>query len=325
MPSYIELDKQGSFPPSSDISKLIFGVNTNNNATLTDVNGQTTIIGGGGTGLYIPKPIVYASKSVGNFGNHLYNENISNLGDGSGLPGAIQNSWDQSGLQLTYDTMDNTFLNYNPKYFLFVYYGNKKMSRPTLSNPNNRLNSKFGKYFVHPPNYSGGTNISTYKNFSGDENLYFNKYNPFFTDFITEWDVTPGSGKQTTLSGFNPLRYYYSKINNNFGLRAQEFFPIRVDDVIGDLSDNRVSVTTTKTYKRYRTPQTTPIQTYVNPRLNLHINFAIVINDPSNSGRYLIGPVSETVRIYPKSGYFYDDIINNDTYKYFYTWTWKFV
>jgi hypothetical protein len=48
MPSYIELDKQASFPASSDVGKLIFGVNTSNQAALTDVSGNTTIIGSGG-------------------------------------------------------------------------------------------------------------------------------------------------------------------------------------------------------------------------------------------------------------------------------------
>ena len=49
MPSYIELDKQSSFPSSSDVSKLIFGVNTSNEATLTDSNGTTYNFGSGST------------------------------------------------------------------------------------------------------------------------------------------------------------------------------------------------------------------------------------------------------------------------------------
>lgn len=49
MPSYIELDKQSTFPSSSDVSKLIFGVNTSNEATLTDSNGTTYNFGTGST------------------------------------------------------------------------------------------------------------------------------------------------------------------------------------------------------------------------------------------------------------------------------------
>jgi hypothetical protein len=49
MPSYIELDKQSTFPSSSDVGKLIFGVNTSNEATLTDSNGTTYNFGTGST------------------------------------------------------------------------------------------------------------------------------------------------------------------------------------------------------------------------------------------------------------------------------------
>ena len=47
MPSYIELDKQLSFPASSNVGKLILGVNSSEKATLTDSAGVTTVIGGG--------------------------------------------------------------------------------------------------------------------------------------------------------------------------------------------------------------------------------------------------------------------------------------
>jgi hypothetical protein len=41
MPSYIELDKQGSFPASSDVGKLILGFNTDGSLQATDNNGQS--------------------------------------------------------------------------------------------------------------------------------------------------------------------------------------------------------------------------------------------------------------------------------------------
>jgi hypothetical protein len=41
MPSYIELDKQASFPASSDVSKIILGINTNNVLQITNNNGQS--------------------------------------------------------------------------------------------------------------------------------------------------------------------------------------------------------------------------------------------------------------------------------------------
>jgi uncharacterized delta-60 repeat protein len=45
MASYIELDKQSSFPPSSNVGKVIFGVDSNGNITLTNSSGETIPIG----------------------------------------------------------------------------------------------------------------------------------------------------------------------------------------------------------------------------------------------------------------------------------------
>ena len=54
MASYIELNKQSSFPASSDSGKVIFGINSSGNITLTNSSGITTPIGaspsGGGGG-----------------------------------------------------------------------------------------------------------------------------------------------------------------------------------------------------------------------------------------------------------------------------------
>ena len=47
MPSYIELDKQASFPSSSNAGNVILGVNTLGQVTLTNNDGQTTPISGG--------------------------------------------------------------------------------------------------------------------------------------------------------------------------------------------------------------------------------------------------------------------------------------
>jgi hypothetical protein len=41
MPSYIELDKQSSFPASSDVGKLILGFNNDGSLQATDNNGQS--------------------------------------------------------------------------------------------------------------------------------------------------------------------------------------------------------------------------------------------------------------------------------------------
>lgn len=50
MASYIELNKQSSFPPSSGAGKVIFGVNSSGNITLTNSSGLTTPIGASPSG-----------------------------------------------------------------------------------------------------------------------------------------------------------------------------------------------------------------------------------------------------------------------------------
>ena len=47
MPGYIELDKQASFPSSSNVGKVILGVTSNGNVTTTNNEGVTTIVNGG--------------------------------------------------------------------------------------------------------------------------------------------------------------------------------------------------------------------------------------------------------------------------------------
>ncbi len=48
MPSYIEIDQNLNFPSSSGAGKVIFGVNTSGQATITNNAGVTTVIGSGG-------------------------------------------------------------------------------------------------------------------------------------------------------------------------------------------------------------------------------------------------------------------------------------
>jgi hypothetical protein len=54
MPSYIEIDQNVTFPSSSGAGKVIFGVNANKEATITDNTGATTVIGSGGGGSVTP-------------------------------------------------------------------------------------------------------------------------------------------------------------------------------------------------------------------------------------------------------------------------------
>ena len=58
MASYIELDKQSSFPPSSNVGKVIFGVDSSGSVVITNSSGVTTPIGSGGSLPYLE----YVSK-----------------------------------------------------------------------------------------------------------------------------------------------------------------------------------------------------------------------------------------------------------------------
>jgi C1A family cysteine protease len=57
MPSYIELDKQSTFPASSSIGKSILGIGNNNLLQITDNNGSSTNVAGNAIKTYVAKLI----------------------------------------------------------------------------------------------------------------------------------------------------------------------------------------------------------------------------------------------------------------------------
>lgn len=277
--------------------------------------------GGGGTGLIIPKPIVYSTTTTSP-GQHTYNAPLSSLGDGNGVPGSIIDSWYPEALKLTYQTGDLSFLAHNPKYFLFVYNSAAKYRKTCINYPNTRINNeKYGKYFAHPPNITGSLNTTAvsnaaYANFSGNTPITSGT-NPNFSSFSTEWNVNTNTGQPTVLTGFNPLRFYWN-INTASSV-ASEFFPWPVAD------SGSLSVTTARNFDRFAGANHSPTPLPPTPRVNLYVKFAIVVDDPSNVGRYIIGPMSDTIKVYPRAGYFDDDINMTGTQKYYYTWTTRYV
>ena len=260
-------------------------------------------------GINIPQPISYRSTFQV---SHNYNTPLP------GTPGTITNSWNDEMLKLTYQTSDLTFLNYNPKYFLFVYQGSHKFGKSNNSYPNTRINNnKFGKYFSHPVNAEGSKNagityIPTYTNFSGHGHIDNTQIDGDFNKYRTEWDLlspikyNSNTGQPTILTGFNPLRWYWTNYTYN---RGDEFFPWPISNITG------LSVATIKSHTRW------PSGGNPHPRVNLYIKFAIVIQNPFNTKNYLIGPMSDTIKIFPKSGYFDD----GGTNKYYYAWGTKIV
>ncbi len=343
MPSYIELNKQVSVPSASDASKIILSINSSGQVTTTDNTGQTSPVGGGGLGITIPKPIPYSTK---NPIDHSFNQLISSLGDGSGVPGAvIASPWNNDILKLTYQTDDLSFLSHNPKYFLFVYYKSGKMGGlNSPQHPNTRANNnKYGRYFAHPSSYTGSyiddgmggwnpsfTSTATYTNFSNGGDDFGGGANPrytsSFTAFTTEWSVATGSGQPTLLTDFDPLRFYWFKNDiDAYQYRGKSFFPFRTDFATGS-NTYAISTATNHTYRRWAvdgSQTANGVTTYGKPRVNLYCKFAIVIQNPNNPSNYIIGPMSDTIKIFPMAGYFEDDVDTGNTYKYYYKLTWQ--
>ncbi len=135
MPSYIELNKNSSFPASSNSGKLIFGVNTNDKAALTDHLGNTVEIGGGGTGIVIPEPQI-----------HIIGYPIN---------------------QLNVKFSDTSFLTEenNAELFLFRWRNNH---RTKVNNPITRRRRKKSKWF-HPSTSSADTKWQGWKFFNGKQ------------------------------------------------------------------------------------------------------------------------------------------------------------
>lgn len=297
MPSYIEIDKQGTFPASSNVGKVILGVNTNNNIVITDVSGNTTQAGGG-SGIIIPTPVPYSEIKSPYVNFHVKN---------ASLPTGPLNGWIPEMLCLTYQSNETEFLNYNPRYFLYLYRNRVSTKQFNDNNEIIRTNKKFNFSFVHPASFtvnwetSGITSTGAYRNFSTGSIEEIAHFPIGYNEFTTEWDVPTGIGKQTILTGFNPSRFF----TNNFKQRGLDFFPFSYDDRF------QYSTTTVKSPKRY--PQNATV-----PRYNLYFRFAIVIDDPKNPNRYIVGPFSETVKICPLMGYFND---GNPNQKYYYAWS----
>jgi len=66
MPSYIELDKQGSFPAASNVGKTILGVNSDGTLQLTNSNGASTNVSGDAIKKYVAKLQEVGAGTVSN-------------------------------------------------------------------------------------------------------------------------------------------------------------------------------------------------------------------------------------------------------------------
>ncbi len=162
MPSYIELDKQSSFPPSSNVGKMIFGIKTNEKAALTNHLGQTIEIGGGGrggTGVVIPQPIVLFT---GNTGQYIRN-----------------------GLAIQFSDTQFISASNNPELFLFRWKKGRYSYRENISDP--RGKRKKNPKWVHPTTQGSETKWAGWKFFNGKQWHYPNGIE--LTGRTTEWAI----------------------------------------------------------------------------------------------------------------------------------------
>ncbi len=153
MPSYIELNKNSSFPASSSSGKMIFGVKTNEKAALTDHLGNTVEIGGGGTGFQIPQPIISITGTNAN-------------GVAIQLP--------DTGLDYTQG---------NPEIFLFRW---RNSHHSKFGTRKRRKKSKW----VHPSTNDANTKWQGWRFFGGSQ---IDASSTILTGRTTEWVIPSGT------------------------------------------------------------------------------------------------------------------------------------
>ena len=178
MPSYVELDKQSSFPASSNSGKLIFGVTTSDQAALTDYNGVTTIIGGG-SGIQIPTPIIGITGLTTDLVVHFLDQGFD-------------------------------FTTGNPELFLFRWRNNSKKKITAV--PDN-IKKRNTSRWVHPTTDDADVKWDGWKFFNGRQKT---PYNGIVTGRITEFEV-PSTIKpyERFLVNFNKYMFWYSFDGSN--------------------------------------------------------------------------------------------------------------
>lgn len=155
MPSYIEIDKSGSFPPSSNVGKMILGITSDAQASLTDHLGNTTIIGG--SGIQIPIPIVSLTSNTNSIG-------------------------------IKFSDYGFDFTQNNPEIFLFRWR-NKRRTKIPNSGGLKRIKPSG---WVHPTTDGADLKWDGWKFFNGEQK--FNKmygYAGTITGRVTEWAIPP--------------------------------------------------------------------------------------------------------------------------------------
>ena len=152
MPSYVEFNKTNTYPASSENGKLTMVLNNSTEIALTDHNGNTTIIGGGGSGIVIPQPIIH-------------------------IVGYPTN-------QLSVKFSDTSFLTSQNNAEIFLFRWRNRHRSKTVT-PTVRIRRKKSKWY-HPSTASADTKWQGWKFFNGKQ---YDRDGFEITGRITEWGL----------------------------------------------------------------------------------------------------------------------------------------
>ena len=218
------------------------------------------------SGVFIPEPQIHLNGSKFAY-PHLH-ANPVNDAYGSTISTTFHESID--GISLYWRGTDTNFMNYDPHFFLFQF---TKGSVHRKSNSHPYSSARKRRSFKHPANLTG----AMFTNFSGSNNNFRG---------MTEWSV-PDSNHLVNLE-LNPHDYY--NINSSSDVYTQDkFFPRTLQEW-----DNQVYLK-----GGYKSSSLIPRA----PK-KLVLAFAIVIRNPNDPSKYIIGPMSKTIIVYPKLSIF---------------------
>ena len=206
--------------------------------------------------------------------SHINNNKITISGHDS-LQESLNN-----GISLYWNGSDKTFLDHDPHFFLFRH--SNRGSHHRQSTKGKAAGPKQHSGFVHPSHGSD----PMFNNFSAGNGDWGN----------TEWSIKDTKSSELVNLFLEADNYY--RINGDIrGYLNNHFFPRTITSWNNDvyIRGNKGKKLSIKAKK-------------------VVLSFAIVIRDPKNPARYIIGPMSKTLIITPKIGVFQipGDYINGD-------------
>jgi hypothetical protein len=229
MPSYIEIDKEASFPTASNVGKVVFGVNTSGNAVLVNNTGNITVIGSGGGGSVTPAASDYINVQS-------YNRWVYGLDAWSG-----GSKWDTIASEA--DQSD---------YLTFTFIGGTANGRPisraitgqsaTVDYTN--LTYRDDGFGLFPVNYVDFINAifqsqSLYTRITGSTTLAYNSAIGFTGSFCLTDDFLFIFSEEGQVDGV-PVNDILYSIQGNFGFNICDNFS--VNGSLQNTSDYRVII-----------------------------------------------------------------------------------